>query len=127
MNRDISLELALNRITSKLTKMPHTTQFSIISMAPGSVSFLRMIPSRAVQVSEDHDGISEISIDYRLTFRRADISDPNNWAAHIMKDVGDILLEADGMQQFKFGVQVEDPNALTLFLSKLRLRSRTYM
>jgi hypothetical protein len=49
-----------------------------------------------------------------------DIGDPNNQGAHIMKECGDQLLQQDGVQQMQFGMQVENPELLSLFLSKLQ-------
>ena len=47
----------------------------------------------------------------------SDIGDPNNPASIVMKESGDTMTSADGMQQLQFGMTVEDPNQLQMFLS----------
>lgn len=48
----------------------------------------------------------------------SDIGNPDNHASHILHECGDSLVQQDGMQQMQFGLQVENPQCLSLFISK---------
>ncbi|EME40356.1 hypothetical protein DOTSEDRAFT_66151 [Dothistroma septosporum NZE10] len=47
----------------------------------------------------------------------SEIGNPDNHAAQIMKEVGDTLAQQDGVQQINFGMFVESPDTLQLFVN----------
>ena len=47
------------------------------------------------------------------------VGDPDNEAAQVLKECGDQILQQDGAQQMQFGMQIENPELLTLFISML--------
>lgn len=48
-----------------------------------------------------------------------EIGDPNNAGAQAIKDCGDTLSKADGLQQVHFGMQVENADTFQMIVSKL--------
>lgn len=50
----------------------------------------------------------------------SELGNPDNHAAQIMKEVGDTLAKQDGVQQINFGMHIESPDTLQLFVSESR-------
>lgn len=46
----------------------------------------------------------------------SDVGDPNNPAAAVVRDCGQTISQQDGFQQQNFGLEVENPNVLQLFI-----------
>ena len=52
----------------------------------------------------------------------AEIGDPNNPAAAVIKNSGDTLSKTDGVQMVQFGMQVENPNQFQMMISKIEFQ-----
>ena len=48
----------------------------------------------------------------------SDIGDPNNQAASVIKEAADTLAQQDGFQGMQFGMEVENPTVLQMFIGK---------
>ena len=46
----------------------------------------------------------------------SELGDPNNPASAVVKDCGNTIMQQDGFQQQRFGMEVENPNTLQLFI-----------
>lgn len=46
----------------------------------------------------------------------SDIGDPNNQAAAIIKETCDTIADQEGFQSLKFGMEVENPTVLQMFI-----------
>lgn len=57
----------------------------------------------------------------------SEVGDPNNPAAKVIKDACDTLAQQDGMQSLQFGMEVENPSVLQMFIGNPSPRSRPTM
>jgi hypothetical protein len=48
----------------------------------------------------------------------SNIGDPSNPAASVLKEVGDTLIQTDGVQDVQFGMQIESPDTFQLHVSE---------